>query len=340
MVDPAACAASSRDPKEPGRSYDWPVEQQLVEGTRRTLMAHVENWAWILSAGALARLPRPLLSLFTALFAPIAKAIDRRHASSARVFIRQALENGGSRLSKAEVERRVTLAYRHLVEVAVTPLRLERRFGSSPSALLDRCEVVLSDDARSVMVEGGCVAVSAHIGDWEMASRIASAVGFRPFYAIGKPPRNQPVSRTLQKQREAGGIRLLPRRGAMAFAPRIIEGHGTFAMLLDQRARKKPVLADFFGRLARSDRSAGVLVKRLGCPVVFMAAYRTADLRWRFVAERVLQPEAFRGRNQEQIARLINAELERQILVDPEQYFWLHDRYRDTPKAKAEPANP
>jgi len=307
----------------------WPIPHQVVEGTRNTPLAHVEVWAWSLAVGLLARLPRPLLNAFEAGFARLAKLLDRRHARSARVFLRQAF---GPSLSDREIESRVAAAYAHLLEVALTPARFERRFGKRPGALLERTEVVLSDDVRAVLAGGGCVAVSAHIGDWEMAARIISEVGFRPFYAISKPSRNLPLSRLHQRLREDGGIRLVPRRGAMAFAPTIVAAGGSLGMLLDQRARKKPVLAPLFGRLARSDRSVGVLLRRLKCPVVFVAAYRTGDLRWRFVADRVLYPEDVVGLTPEAIAAWINHELERQILAAPEQYFWLHDRYRDTPE--------
>jgi lauroyl/myristoyl acyltransferase len=42
----------------------------------------------------------------------------------------------------------------------------------------------------------------------------------------------------------------------------------------------------------------------------------------------VLQPRDFAGASPEEIATRINASLERLILARPEQYFWLHDRYR------------
>lgn len=328
--------------RAPSSETSWPIEPQVVEGTRNTPLAHVEVWAWKGSVWLLSRLPRPLLDAFKASFAPLAKWIDRRHANSAREFLRQAFGSRGIELSKADVERRVTAAYAHLLEVALTPARFERRFGKRPGALLERTEVVLSDHVRGVLERGGSVAVSSHCGDWEMAARIISEVGFRPFYVVSKPPRNQPLSRVHQRLREAGGIRLVPRRGAMAFAPKIVAAGGSLGLLLDQRARKRPVLAPFFGRLARSDRSAGVLLRRLKCPVVFVVAYRTGDLRWRFVAERVLFPEDVVGASPEEIVNLVNAELERQIMAAPEQYFWLHDRYRDTPRTSepSEDSNP
>ena len=100
-------------------------------------------------------------------------------------------------------------------------------------------------------------------------------------------------------------------------------------MLLDQRARTRPVMAPFFGRNARCDRSAGVLLRRLRCPVVFVAAYKTPkDLRWRFRAHEVLLPDDVAGKSAEEICTAVNQKLEAMILEESDQYFWLHDRYR------------
>ena len=51
--------------------------------------------------------------------------------------------------------------------------------------------------------------------------------------------------------------------------------------------------------------------------------------------DRVLWPEELSRLGPEAIASAINREMERQILVAPEQYFWLHDRYRKAPPLEA-----
>jgi KDO2-lipid IV(A) lauroyltransferase len=112
----------------------------------------------------------------------------------------------------------------------------------------------------------------------------------------------------------------------------ILEAGGSVAMLLDQRARKRAVVAPFFGRPAACDRSAGVLIKRLKKPVILGACYRSATpWRWRAVIPTVLRPEDTAGASAEEIAARVNAELEALIRRAPDQYFWLHDRFRGAP---------
>jgi lauroyl/myristoyl acyltransferase len=89
----------------------------------------------------------------------------------------------------------------------------------------------------------------------------------------------------------------------------------------------------FFGRLAACDRSAGVLARRVKAPLVFAACYRQEGPRpYRLVFSRVVLPEDLDGLDASQVMGLVNRETERLILACPEQYFWLHDRYKGLPR--------
>lgn len=309
----------------------WPVDRQVVRGTQNGPFAKVQYAVYRLAMGFFTRMPKSALYGFGRIFGMLGKRLDHKHAEAARGYLRQALNgHAGMELSDRAIERRVNVAYEHLFRVAVDAGRFDRRHGAECPAerLLDFVDVDVTPEAREAIGKG-CIVVSGHIGDWEMCARIASAVGFRPLYAISKPPSNYPLSVEFQRLRESWGMRLLPRRGAMQFAPKVIQGKATLGMLLDQRARKRPVMVPFFGREARCDRSAGVLLRRLRCPVVFIAAFKQPeDLRWRFYAGKVIHPEDVAGKSPEQVAGMVNTELEALILQHPEQNFWLHDRYR------------
>ena len=210
---------------------------------------------------------------------------------------------------------------------------LDRRIDRA--RVLEHCTIEMCEDARAVLAQRrGAILVTGHIGNWEAASLFLPWIGFDPLYTVAKAPSNRPLSMHLQKKRERRGLRLLARRGAMGDAAAIIRAGGSLAMLLDQRARKKPVIAPFFGRPARCDRGAGVLLRRMSAPVFFGVCSRTPR-RWHYRLKLgpVWQPESIAHERPEEIARRINAEFERMILAAPEQYFWLHDRYRGAPEA-------
>ena len=105
-------------------------------------------------------------------------------------------------------------------------------------------------------------------------------------------------------------------------------------MVLDQRARMRPILAPFFGRPARCDRSAGVLMKRLRAPVLVIACTLTDDpYLYRIEFYDCLWPDELKAKGPVDIATRVNQAFERMILDYPDQYFWLHDRFKDTPES-------
>lgn len=319
-------------PGPEGLSSEWPVEWQPVWGSRDGVVARFEAHCVSGLFEIAARLPEGLLGAIIGGLSRVARRIDRRHADAARRFLSQALGD----MPERERERRVLQAYRHFFRVLVEQRRFMRRV--PPEKTLEHFAFEMTDDARRVFESGkGCVLLTGHIGNWEAAIAAAPWVGLDPVYAVAKPPKNRPLSILAQREREMRGIRLLPRRGAMRDAPKVIRAGGAIGMLLDQRARKRPVLAPLFGRLARCDRSAGVLMKRLGVPVLVSATTLTdRPLHYRVEFYDCLWPEDLAGADPAAIATRINAAYERMIRAHPEQYFWLHDRYKDTPETLPE----
>ncbi len=312
-----------REGKAPG-GEPWPVPWQPVLGKDNGIASHLHYFLLraVLFVGA--RMPHGVMDAFGSALARVAYRLLPSRRKVAVEFLEQAL----GPLSKEERSRRVRQAWLHLFRVVIEAERFYRRVP------LDRArehfDVHFTPDARRALAtEGGCVLITGHLGNWESLNVLAVALGLRSVYVVGKPPKNRPLSKAVQDRREHYRSRLLPRRGAMLAAPTIIKSGGTLGLVVDQRARLKPVYAPFFGRRARCDRSVGVLLRRFKVPVIPMAAYLTDQpLRYRVEFGDILWPEDLAGKDPVDIAVLINQTLEKMILADPDQYFWLHDRYR------------
>lgn len=325
-LDPAAPVASPFDDRILG---SWPVGPlppgaQPPLGDREGFRAQAELLALRALQRALYRTPRPLAELAIGGLARLARLLDRRHLHAARAFVETALPG----VSPAERDRLVLAAWRHL-------LRLVRESEGFEDHLLGRpfgehFELEACDEALAVARSGtGCFLVTPHVGMWEVLGLAMGALGFHPIYLVGKPPKNAPLSRHFQRVRERQGGRSLHRDGAMTSIPQVLRAGGSVVLLLDQRARANTVSAPFFGRPARCHRSTGVLLRRQRVPMVFFACYATErPYRYRLVLPEVLRPEDVAGLSPADIAARVNAALEPLILACPEQYFWLHDRYR------------
>lgn len=311
---------------------DWPVPRQDVLGTRDGFLPRVESRCVLGLARAIDALPQSLREVVIACLARAAKILDRGHTRAAREFLRTAFRD----IDERELEARVLVAWKHFLRVAVASEAFDLHVDTE--RVLDHFTVDLSPAARELFASNrGRIIVTGHIGDWENGAAVLPWIGCDPCYVISKPPRNRPLSVHAQQSREARGLRLLPRRGAMQYAPAVIRAGGTLCMLLDQRARVRPVFAPFFGRIARCDRTAGVLMRRLRAPVAIGACWIDGPWRWKVSFPEVLEPRDLAGRSPEEIAGVVNGALERLIRACPDQYFWLHDRYRgaDAPAAGA-----
>lgn len=306
-----------------GLRQDWPVPRQEVLGERDGPLARLEARAAIGALTVLDALPVGLRTRAIGTLARFAKLVDRGHTRAAREFLRAAFTD----IDESELEARVLVAWKHFLSVVIASEAFDRHV--DVERILDHVTVDLSPPVRDLFASRqGRIVVSGHIGDWESGVAVLPWIGCDPCYVISKPPRNRPLSVHVQRTREARGVRLLPRRGAMQHVPAVVKAGGTLCMLLDQRARKRPVFAPFFGRLARCDRSAGVLLRRLRVPVVIGACWVDGPWRWRLAFHEMLEPRDLAGRSPEEIATWVNGALERLIRAVPDQYLWLHDRYR------------
>lgn len=342
MVEPSASAEAGRPVLEPVPE-EWnarlmqadvvfPVGRAEVRGDDRSLKAWL---VYMLVRGmelTLGRMPRFFVDRILGGLARLVTRLDRRHTEAAESYIRAAFPEA----TEPQVRSLVLGAWRHFAWVGLTAPRLGKLKGKR---LGDYFDVRISPEARAVVEAGeGCVLVSAHVGNWEAIGSACQALGILPVYGIGKAPRNDYLSRHMQRIREVGGGRMLPRKGAMKAAPAVIRAGGAVMMLLDHRARHKPVWANLFGRPAGCDRSAGVLLRRIGAPILFFGCYEQAQgARFRLDLGTVLRPSDLAGLAPERIARRINQELEHLILAQPDQFFWLHDRFKDAPDTLPNP---
>ena len=326
-----------------------PADLELpVPGERLGSPKHngVGEWSTYLGTRALQRtlgvLPRPLFRAATACGARAARLASPKRTRIARDFVRTALPH----LDRRAVDRLVLGTWRHMFEVTVTFDRMfdvllqgtiGDHFDLETSAPFD---ALCTEEARAARRAGGkgVLFVGTHGGYWEAAAPLLSALGFRPLYVVGKPPRNHPMALYVQRKREQPGMVMLGRRGAMKHVPAVLRAGGCVVLLLDQRARKRPIWSDFFGRPAATDRSVGVLVRRLRAPVVFAGCYGTQErYRYRMRFQTVVEPDELAGLSPEEVVDRVQRESEQLILTAPEQYFWLHDRFKGSPPRPTPP---
>lgn len=170
------------------------------------------------------------------------------------------------------------------------------------------------------------ILVSSHHGVWEAATNVLSLV--RPMYAIAKVQKNRLLARWMSRHHFRGPVTIIDKNHG--FSPEVIRGwqrdNAAMTILMDQYTYGGSRL-EFFGRPARTFTSAARLAIRTGHPVVVGSFVRIGPYRYRLVGS---SPLVFgRDASRDEVAQLLNDRLEAAIRKYPEQYLWIHKRWRD-----------
>lgn len=258
---------------------------------------------------------------------------DRRRRGYARKFLQQAFPGRPER----ELLRIGARATGNLFKVPLDMARLTRLLarGGDLRSVLDygRAEPLLRKLPKP------CFGLTAHLGNWEVA-----AVGMAHWYGgadgVARISKNPLLQRWILDNRERGGLTIHPRRGGIRGLAAGLERSGVGLMVVDQNQRLRGVFAPFFGKTASCERAAVTLALRKGYPIIVGGAIRRGSgFRFEMVAVEpfTLQATGDRAADLQAAVRRVNAAVEQLILLAPEQYLWIHDRYRTQPSASDAP---
>jgi len=186
---------------------------------------------------------------------------------------------------------------------------------------------------KEALDEGkGVFILSGHFGSWDSLGAILVLRGY-DFAHISKVPRSEAVSRFWLRYRSDLGIKVFSGRGTMKLALRHLRDNGVLGLITDQNARRSEgVFVPFFGRQACTLPSLALLARRTGSPVIPVYSYRT-DKGHHVVVEKPLSFEPITDRDEDLLERtkFFTEWTEKVVRLHPEQWIWLHDRWKTRP---------
>jgi KDO2-lipid IV(A) lauroyltransferase len=112
---------------------------------------------------------------------------------------------------------------------------------------------------------------------------------------------------------------------------------GILATLGDQDAGPRGPFVDFFGRPASTHKVMALLALEYKVPILVMVMPKVGEpMRYQCAIGDFIRPEEYEGRPDavRAITQRLTTALENLIRQHPEQYFWLHRRWKHQPKAK------
>jgi lipopolysaccharide heptosyltransferase II len=197
----------------------------------------------------------------------------------------------------------------------------------APEKILERVEVEnIESMAREFRTGVPVVLVLSHLGTWEVFAQLMSKfVGFVRNASVYQGLGNRFIDEHVRRTRSQTGLELFDRHDGFDPVIELLRSGGGVGVLSDQHAGDHGVWTPFFGRLASTSPLPALLAKRTRAALIAAGVYTTGWARWRMVfTERFDQTGVSLGA----LTSKINEVIERQIRRAPEDWFWVHNRWK------------
>ena len=273
---------------------------------------------------ALAYLPPPVSRWIGARLGDLAWVTLRRRRRVALKNLELAL---GAEISPAELTRIGRASFRNLGLNLVEACEF---FFRAPERLLSRVETCGLDHVRAAAAKGrGVLVVTGHLGNWELLAASA-ARGPVPIAVVARPLDDPMLDRVLERLRIRGGMEIISKRQALGDIRDALRRGRMIGVLLDQNAsRREGLFAPFFGMPASTSKGLALIALRTGAPVLPAFIRRLPDGHHQIVFEPPVPiPE---NRDPAAFTTAFNQAIERAIRRAPEQWFWVHRRWKTRP---------
>lgn len=240
----------------------------------------------------------------------------------------------GTQLDETQKARLTMSYYSHLLKSFKEACAL--RF-MNEEHLRNQVEVRGHEKMLAVVAQQkGVLVLTGHFGNWEVAP-IGGVLNFKEFqgqfHFIRRTLSVKFIERGLFKRYYQAGLNVIPKKNSLDKVCAALEQNHAVIFVLDQHAslvNRDGIAVEFFGEKAGTYRSLAMLSRYTGVPVIPAAGYRLAN------GKHVLEfHDAIPWTDYADTAESLykntlayNQALERIILAHPEQWNWMHKRWK------------
>jgi KDO2-lipid IV(A) lauroyltransferase len=231
----------------------------------------------------------------------------------------------------------VKAMFRSLGQNAFEFLNLAGSSKEHVTGLVERVEGQEHID-RAVSAGRGVLAVTGHIGCWELMGAYFANQGY-PINAVGRELWEKRIHRELIRMRESVGFRTIDRDSGGREMLRILRAGGIIAVLIDQHTRVSGMYVPFFNRPAHTPTGVAKLAITTGAMILPLAIFMTQPGKHLIRALEPIDPKGIgddRDAAVEEITRRSSLAIEDLIRYDPKQWVWFHKRWREPERTEME----
>ncbi len=234
----------------------------------------------------------------------------------------------GDTLSEAELMHTAREAYANVALSFMEALLLPR-FKGRLTTLIDLSGWEMMD--KNFQKGRGLIVVTAHLGNWEWGGAAFPVTG-NPFTVVVARQTNPFVDSDMNSVRQACGMKVIPLGPAsIKYLIQALQQKEAVGLVADQSAGRKGVLVKFFDHWASTAPGPARLALRYGAPMVVAVLVRTG--KWHFKS--IFREIEVRDKDTvESVTQRFTTVLEEMVRQYPDQYFWMHRRWKTSRLAR------
>lgn len=217
-----------------------------------------------------------------------------------------------------------------------TMMELLRLPAMTPEDLKSLVKVDDLEPLATALADGrGALIVSAHYGNWEwLGARLAADL--EPMTAIARDAAHGTTASLINLARESHGMKVIGREDLREMV-RVLRSGKMLGIVPDQHALQGGELLEFMGRPAWTFTGPALLAARTGAhvfPCFCVRNFSTGDFTLEIGPEVEMLDSGDRPADLIANTRRITAAIEQAIRRHPEQWLWLHDRWKSVSRSQ------
>jgi KDO2-lipid IV(A) lauroyltransferase len=254
--------------------------------------------------------------------------ISKRHRERAMIHLRMAFpDKNEEQLKELAID-----CFEHFVQLVVEVCHTPRLIGYD--TWHERIALGPLAPAIRMLNEGKpAILITGHLGNWEVLGSLLAILGYE-VDAVARPLDNPLVNDWLLGIRQKRGLRIITKWQASDRMMEVLRNGGALGIIADQNAGEKGMFVPFFGKLASTYKSVGLLAMRQKVPVVCGYAHRVGnDCCYELGVEDIIEPDQWANQPDPLFyitARYMRA-IENMVRRVPKQYLWMHRRWKTRP---------
>ena len=259
---------------------------------------------------------------------PLGKWVGRRIMAASRKYRTRTHKN--LRMAFPEWDEPQIIATARLVfeHFGKTMARFFAGGRETSQEIIDSVQMNGLEHVDAALAKGkGILAITAHFGNWERMAEAFAARGYK-ISVVARDANEQRTTALVNDVRRNRGIEVFSRGRAARELLRRLRANEVVGILTDQNTRE--ILVPFFGIPAGTNSGPATIHLLMGTPLFTAFAIELPDGTYRVDAEPLEMPELTGDKDSDILAIMtaVNSRIEKVVRANPEQWLWLHDRWR------------